>query len=121
MADLSDTPAGSVSRLDASLARRGEDVKLRRLTLGPNSLQIPFDCDVRASILPLEAKELVGGIDQTWSRVILSPTQINAAQWPLPIRKGDKIVQGGKARNVEFVKAKNMAGTLVRIELMVGG
>lgn len=121
MSDLSDTPAGMISRLDASLAKHGTDAKLRRLTLGPNALQIPFDCDVRASILPLKAEELVGNIDQTWSRVIISPTPIGVAQWTLPIRKGDKIVQAGKVRNIEFVKAITVQNVLVRIELTVGG
>lgn len=121
MSDLSDTPAGMISRLDASLAKHGSDVKLRRLTLGPNALQIPFDCDVRASVLPLDAKELVGNIDQTWSRVILSPTQIDTAQWPAPPRKNDKIVHAGKVRNVEFVKTISVQNVTVRFELMVGG
>ncbi|RWF66846.1 hypothetical protein [Mesorhizobium sp.] len=121
MSDLSDTPAGMISRLDASLARHGTDAKLRRLTLGPNSLQIPFDCDVKASVLPLKADELVGSIDQAWSRVIISPTLISAAQWPLPIKKGDKIVQNGKVRNVEFVKPIMIQNIAVRFELLVGG
>ncbi|AMS41162.1 hypothetical protein [Aminobacter aminovorans] len=121
MSNRDDTPEGMIARLDASLARRGEDVKLRRLTLGPNAVQIPFDADVRASIRPMRPEELVGHIDQTWSRVILSPTDVNRAQWPLPIRKGDKIVQGSTPRNVEFVKAITVQNTLVRIELTVGG
>lgn len=117
----SDTPAGMIARLNDALARRGDDVTLRRLTLAAGGVQIPFDAGVRAHVRPLKAEELVGAIDQTWSRVILSPTQINAAQWPLPIRKGDKIVQGTKVRNVEFVKAINVQNVTVRFELMVGG
>ncbi len=115
------TPAKLIADLDAALLDAGEDAILRRLTLGPNSIQIPFDADVRASIRPLKAEELVGNIDQTWSRVVLSPTDINRAQFPLPIRKGFKIVQGGKVRNVEFVKAINVQNVLVRIDLVVGG
>ncbi|MER9306785.1 hypothetical protein [Mesorhizobium sp. M0496] len=115
------TPAELIADLDAALLDAGEDAVLRRLTLGPNSIQIPFDVDVRASIRPLKAEELVGNIDQTWSRLVLSPTDINRAQWPLPIRKGDKIVQAGKVRNVEFVKAIRVQDTLVRVELLVGG
>ncbi|ESY89023.1 hypothetical protein X739_00535 [Mesorhizobium sp. LNHC220B00] len=114
-------PDSLIADLDEALLDAGEDAVLRRLTLGPNSTQIPFDCDVRASIRPLHPEELVGDIDQTWSRVILSPTDINRAQFRLPIRKNDKIVQAGKVRNVEFVKAINVQSTLVRLELMVGG
>jgi hypothetical protein len=114
-------PQSLIADLDAALLDAGEDAVLRRLTLGPNSIQIPFDCDVRASIRPLKPEELVGGIDQTWSRVILSPTDINRAQFRLPVRKGDKIVQAGKVRNVEFPAHIRVQDVVVRIELMVGG
>jgi hypothetical protein len=114
-------PESLIADLDEALLDAGEDVVLRRLTLGPNSTQIPFDCDVRASIRPLKAEELVGNIDQTWSRVILSPTDVNRAQFRLPIRKDDKIVQNGKARNVEFPAHIRVQNVVVRIELMVGG
>jgi hypothetical protein len=114
-------PADLIADLDEALLDAGEEVVLRRLTLGPNAMQIPFDCDVRASIRPLDAKELVGNIDQTWSRVILSPTDINRAQFRLPVRKNDKIVQDGKVRNVEFPKHIRMQNVVVRIELLVGG
>lgn len=114
-------PDSLIADLDAALLDAGEDAVLRRLTLGPNSTQIPFDADVRASIRPLKPEELVGNIDQTWSRVILSPTDINRAQFRLPIRKGDKIVQDGKVRNVEFPKHIRVQNVIVRIELMVGG
>lgn len=115
------TPAELIADLDAALLDAGEDVKLRRLTLGPNAIQIPFDADVRASIRPLRPEELVGAIDQTWSRVVLSPTDINRAQWPLPVKKNDKIVQDGKVRNVEFAKHIRLQNELVRIDLTVGG
>lgn len=114
-------PASLIADLDEALLDAGEDVVLRRLTLGPNSIQIPFDADVKASIRPLKAEELVGNIDQTWSRVILSPTDVNRAQFRLPIRKNDKIVQDGKVRNVEFPKHIRVQNVVVRIELMVGG
>ncbi|MBA1141750.1 hypothetical protein [Mesorhizobium neociceri] len=115
------TPAELIADLDAALLDAGEDAVLRRLTLGPGAIQIPFDCDVRASIRPLKPEELVGNIDQTWSRVVLSPTDINRAQFQLPIRKNDKIVQDGKVRNVEFPKHIRVQNTLVRVELVVGG
>ncbi|TIM07609.1 hypothetical protein [Mesorhizobium sp.] len=115
------TPAELIADLDAALLDAGEDAKLRRVTLGPNAIQIPFDVDVRASIRPLKPEELVGAIDQTWSRVVLSPTDINRARWPLPIRKGDKIIQDGKIRNVEFAKHIRVQNVLVRVELMMAG
>lgn len=117
------TPAELIADLDAALEEGGNTVTLRRLTLGPGGTQIPFDAEgLPASVRPLKPEELVGGIDQTWSKVVLSPTGINAAQWPLPIRKGDKIVEtSGKIRNIEFPGHISVQDVLVRIELMVGG
>ncbi|TJV51153.1 MAG: hypothetical protein E5Y01_16330 [Mesorhizobium sp.] len=113
MADLSDTPAGMISRLDASLAKHGEDVTLKR---GATTVA------VRASVRPLRPEQLAGDIDETFSNVILSPTQAAAASWPLPVKKGDKVVEAsGKERNVEFPKHIRVQNTLVRIELLVGG
>jgi hypothetical protein len=118
---LADTPAGMIARLDESLERRGQDAKLRRLTRGPNDTQIPFDCAVRVSLKPMAPDALVGDIDQTMSTAVLSPTPVTRAQWPLPVRKGDKLVVDGRERDVMFVKPFVVGGTLVRIELMVAG
>lgn len=115
LADLSDTPAGMISRLDASLAKHGEDVTLKR---GGTSVA------VRASVRPVRPEQLAGDIDETFSNVILSPTQLNASAWPTPgtIKKGDKVVEAsGKERTVEFPKHIRVNNTLVRIELLVGG
>lgn len=120
--NLDDSAEARIARLDAALARRGEDIIIRRVTLGPNSTQIPFNVEgVRARVKALDANELVNGVDQTWSRVILSPTQLTAAHFPLPIRKGDKAVIGGAERNIEFPKPFVVDDVLVRIELMVAG
>lgn len=115
VADLSDTPAGMISRLDESLQKHGEDVTLKR---GATSVA------VRASVRPLRPEQLAGDIDETFSNVILSPTQLNGSAWPTPIavKKGDKVVEAsGKERNVEFPKHIRVQNTLVRIELLVGG
>lgn len=118
---MADTPEDAIARLDGALARRGETVVIRRLTLGPNSLQVPFDATCRAHVRPMKGDELVGNVDQSWSAVILSPTDLAEAQFPMPIRKGDKAVIQGKARNIEFSGPILEAGVLVRIELQVSG
>ncbi|TGP22297.1 MULTISPECIES: hypothetical protein [unclassified Mesorhizobium] len=113
MADLSDTPAGMISRLDESLQKHGEDATLKR---GATSVA------VRASVRPIRPEQLAGDIDETFNNVILSPTQLNAAAWTFPVKKGDKFVEAsGKERNVEFPKHIRVGNTLVRIELLVGG
>jgi hypothetical protein len=113
MADLSDTPAGIISRLDNSLAKHGEDISVRR---GATTVA------VRARVIPVRPEQLAGIVDETFCNVILSPTQLNAASWVFPIKKGDQVVEAsGKVRTVEFPKHKRVGNTLVRIELLVGG
>jgi hypothetical protein len=115
------SPASLIADLDELLEEAGETITLRRLSLGPSGVMIPFDCEVRASIRPVRSEELVSTMDQSWSRVVTSPTMIDAAQWPLPVKKGDKIVHQGKVRNVEFPQPIYVQGTLVRIVLLVAG
>lgn len=124
------TPAQAIAHLDAALARRGEDVELRRMT--GTSQQVAFSATCRAHVRGYKPEELVGAITQGDSMVILSPTDIERAQWPggqepdgpgdrrVP-RKGDKVMVQGRLRNVEAAAPKYMAGTLVRIEMQVRG
>lgn len=115
---MSDTPAEIIARLDASLARRGEEVVVRRYTATTGTPRPKIDIAVRASVRPVNPEELVGGIDQTFSKVVLSPTGISEL---LPLRKGDKVVIQGRERNIEFPKPIFDGDTLVRIKLTVAG
>jgi hypothetical protein len=126
--------AGEVSALDRALARAGEDIIIRRVvgTL-PNTVNI--DVNVRALVRSYSPEELVGGITQTDSLVIISPSEIDRAQWPggqaatmapfnpdtrLP-KKGDKAIIQGRLRNIEVVDPFLVQGELVRIEMRVLG
>lgn len=80
MTTWADTPAGTIARLDDSLARRGETVTLRRVVGAAN--QVFIDVTVRVLLRGYAPNELVGGITQQDQAFILSPTQIDAAQWP---------------------------------------
>jgi hypothetical protein len=118
--------AEHTARLDRSLARNGETVTLRRLTLGPGNTQVPFDCECGARVSAYQPHELVGGIVQGDSKVILSPTSLRARQWPGPgldplPRSGDRVGIGGRERNVQTVTPVYAGGGLVRIELLVRG
>lgn len=118
MIDLSDTPAGMISRLDASLARHGETVTVRRYTSASGTPRPKTDIDVKASVRAVRADQLVGGIDQTASNVVLSPTGLAAL---LPLKKGDKIVIQGRERNIDLPKPIVMQDMTVRIDLLVAG
>lgn len=131
------SPAAVIARLDAALARRGEDIVLQRLTLGPGNSQIPFAVTVRALVRGLDPVDLVEGEAQQRSRVVLSPSEIDRAGWPGPAAvaagqapaaadrrvpvDGDRAVIAGVARRIEAAVGIRMAGVLVRIELQVLG
>lgn len=121
-----------IADLDDALADYGTDVVLRRVSgTAPN--QTNTDVTVRAAVRSYQPNELVGGINQTDSLVIISPTQIAAAGWPagesasttvadptLP-RRLDKMIIAGRARNIEVVDPIYLGGELVRIEIRVIG
>ncbi len=121
-----------IAALDRHLARAGADIVLRRVVgQAPNLVNI--DVTVRAAVRSYQPTELVDGISQTDSFVIISPTHIAAAQWPggelpsatvadpsLP-RRLDRVIIAGRVRNVEVVDPLYVEGELVRIEMRVLG
>jgi len=112
------TPAEAIAELDRTLDESGETVILRRYTAATGNPRPKIEVSVPAFVRPLEAEELAGSIDSTFSNVILSPTHVGGF---LPIVKGDKIVVDGKERNVELPKRYKMRNELVRMKLMIGG
>lgn len=128
------SPEECISALDGALASAGEGATLRRV-VGQGGSAINIDVAVRALVRAFRPQELVGGILQSDSNVTLSPSDINAAQWPggqsplaapfnppawLP-RANDKLIIQGRLRNVTFVKPIEMDGVIVRIDLTVAG
>jgi len=120
--------------LNRQLAEHGQDIRLTRMTLGPGGVLIPFSVDCRAFVRDYDPDELVGGIIQGDTKVVLSPTEIEAQGWPGPNssatptnqdrrvpRKDDKALLAGKSRNVETGKPVYLNGELVRINLVVRG
>lgn len=118
MVDLSDTPAGMIARLNSALARRGQDVTVRRYTAPTGNPRPKTDIGSRAFVRAMNADELIGAITQTSSNVVLSPTGLSVL---LPLRTDDKVVIAGRERNVQVVKPIEVDGTLVRINLVVAG
>lgn len=121
----------AIAALDEALADVGQEIRLQRLT---GTQLISFSVDLPAIVRGYTPEELVGGITQQDSFVILSPTEIERKGWPganssatptnqdrrVP-RKGDKAVINGKLRNVEAAVGIYVADVLVRIELRVLG
>lgn len=120
-----------IADLDAALAADGEWIELWRET---GTQKIPFKVRCLAFVRGYAAQELVGGIGQTDSKVVISPTEIIRAGWPgrnssatptdqdrrVP-RKGDAVVIAGRKRAVETAGGIYPGGELVRIEMRVLG
>ncbi len=118
------TPASSIASLDRFLVKRGEDVTLRRI-VGTGASPDNQDCTIRAHVRALKDDELVANVKQDDRMLIMSPTQIMAANWPggafeLPA-ENDKAIVAGTPCNAEFVKPIRMAGQVVRIEMRIRG
>lgn len=105
------TPAEMIAELDGSVASYGQTVTLKKYDSATT-------VTVKAHVRPVSEKEIVGPVQQTWSKVILSPTGISGV---LPLRKGDKCTIDGKDRQIEFPKPMKSGDTLVRLELTVAG
>jgi hypothetical protein len=122
--------ADCIRALDRSLDMASEPIILRRTTAGTR-----YEAKIRGLVRAFRPEELVGGITQTDSRVILSPTDIRAAGWPNAVittaspyqpdpqipRINDTINIQGRNRNITAVSPFYLMGELVRIELTVAG
>jgi hypothetical protein len=122
----------AIADLDAALAENGEDIILRRVVGTANQVFIDVPC--RAFARGYAPQQLVGGITQTDLFVILSPTQIDRAQWPggqppsvntdprVPNKnRGDRAKVRGVWRMVEAAQGICIGPALVRIEMRVVG
>lgn len=121
------TPDVAIASLDARLASVGQTVTLQRRV--PNGSPVEVAC--KAFVRGYRPEELVGGISQQDSFVILSQTEITAAGWPgagptttldprVPL-KNDRVVINGRSRNIEAAVGISMADVLVRVEMQVKG
>lgn len=120
-----------IDSLDRGLVRAGEDIKLRRTVGVTNKANVDVDC--RAAVRSPTDKELAAGIMQDELFCIISPTQINEAQWPgghlpttsdlrIPSKNlGDAAYVRGKWRTVEWAQGFYPGGELCRIEFRVAG
>ncbi len=123
-----------VRELDRTLADDGEWIEIWRQT---GTQLIPVKVDCRASVRGYDEKELIGGITQDQSRIVMSPTEIIKSGWPGPEtrplgqpatmqdrrvpHKNDKAVIKGKVRNIEASMPIYVDNELVRINLRILG
>lgn len=125
-----------IAALDSALAGYGEWVTLRRV-IGNGSNTTPVDVKCRARVDVATTEQIEAGIIATDLNVIMSPTQINNAQWPgghvplqppldvdqrVPHINGiDKMIVRGAERTIAYCDPKFIGDELVRINLRVTG
>lgn len=116
--------------LDDFLATDGQDIILRRTANATN-----LDCPCRAFVRRYDPSQLAGQVQQGDSQVVISPTDINRAQWPggVPITSPpaaidpriplvtDRVVIAGRVRTIVLVEPIYFNGELSRINLQVRG
>jgi hypothetical protein len=122
--------AALIAELDRDLAENGELVKLRRSALGPNNKAVfPVDVDTMAMIRGYRPYEVAAGSGITQQDVsfIISPTNIEARNWPgtaasepltdkrVPV-KGDVLITSRGPLTVQSAAGLYVDNTLVRIE-----
>src|SRR6185437_5461868 len=125
------TPDECIAALDDALAEDGEDVILRRIVGAAN-----IDVTCRAKVIPLSLRfgvdKIVGGVVALGVSIVISPTQIDRAQWPggtLPLRAPfntdpripridqDRAIVRGRLYSLTYVTPLIVAGKIVRIEM----
>lgn len=98
----------------------GETITLRRNNPSPNP---PTDADVSARVSGFDPEELTGTIQQGDRRVIVLAEDVEAAGWPAPPKRNDKVILRGRTLNVETVddSTRRIGGTLIAYDLVVRG
>jgi hypothetical protein len=125
-----------IAELDRALLLDGQDIVLRHVTGTTSATQVYIDVTCRAFVRGFAPEELVSGITQQDSRVVMSATQINAAEWPdalsvlafddpdprIPTKnRGDLCYIDGRKHSIESARGVTIDATLVRIDMVVRG
>lgn len=98
----------------------GETILIRRYT-GAGTNRPRFDATVRARVVDYVPHELIGTVVQGDRKLIVLVEDMVAAQIPLDLRAGDKVVVRGKELNIQAAddNTRRIAGELIAYELQV--
>ena len=112
------TPARAIQKLDRKLAQVGQTITLRRMVANAS----PVEKGCKAFVRGYKPDELVGGIQQGDSLVILSPTGLAGSPFATDLpRKLDRILAAGRLRTIEMSDPVLLGDQVVRINLLVRG
>lgn len=127
------TPEAMIDLLDRQLEKKGEEIRLQRLVLGPDNIQIVVDEVTLMAFVRGYAPDEISpgsGITQQDLKLIFSPTEIIRQNWPggtpaegdkrIPI-KGDVVYTTRGKLTVRDGGGLYAANTLVRIECQARG
>ncbi len=99
----------------------GETITLRRFVAGG----APIEVEVRARVTGYQPAELVGGIKQGDSRLIVLAEDVEARGFPVPFSTGgsDKAIIRGKTQNIELVddRTRRVGGVLIAYDITARG
>ncbi len=104
--------------LDRQIARHGQSLALRKNCAPADG---SADVTVRAFVRGYRPEELAGGVQQTDSQVVISPTVMDGTAFSAGAKRLDKILIDGRLRNVEGANPVRINGVIVRHELWVRG
>jgi len=119
--------------LDQMLRSDGQQITLRRMVGTTNRAAV--DCTCWASVRGYQPQELAGSVIQGDSEVVISGTDIDAAQWPggEPItsppstldprvpRAGDFVIIQGRPRAIISAAPIYVGDDLVRVNIQARG
>lgn len=112
------TPAQAIAALDRQILRHGQAVSLRKNGAAADG---SADTTVRACVRGYRPEELAGGVQQTDSQVVVSPTVLEGTAFSAGAKRLDKILIDGRLRNIEGANPVRINGVIVRHELWVKG
>ncbi len=108
----------AIADLDSFLAERGQWVRLKRLTTGPEGQLIPFEVSIRANVRAASPTDLVeAGARET--AVVISPSGLG--RFPGMPRRDDRLIVEGDPMAITEVMPVKVDGRLVRIKLNCRG
>jgi hypothetical protein len=93
----------SAARARASINRVGSVISFRRMS-ATTPQTIVSQADVKATPAGYTPKELAAGITQGSSKFTVSRLDLEAAGFPVPLKKGDRVIlSGNRIRTVDTV------------------
>lgn len=114
------SPDEMIGHLDASIERRGQQVRLVRYSTGPNGVRIPFEVKFKANVRDTTPSDLVEAGGE--SVVVISPTALAASRFPgLPRRDDHLIVHGDNPADIQRITPVYVDDQLVRVRVICRG